>query len=348
MRLLSLSAAALLCAAPLLPLPLSAQQVAQNVSQKKALTQADWDRWRSIQNPTLSNDGKWAAYTLQPQVGDGEFVVRATTGTTEYRVPVGYIGRPNNVPGALRPPQQQLAGAGGRGGGGRFGAGGGPASPFSADSRFAFVIAQPNKAQVEAAQRAARGARAAGGPGGAAADTTGGPPSLVIVALADGKTATIAGVRSFRLPKENGKWVVYSVADTSRRVAGDSAARGGPGGGAAQGAQRGGAGRPGAARDRRQYGTAIVLRNLDTGAEQKIDDVLTYTFDDSAKVLAYTVVSRDSTKDGAYIRDLAKGTTQTLLAGRGNYRAFTFDKAQQQFVFTSASLTRERRSTTAP
>ena len=335
MRLLSLSAAALLCAAPLLPLPLSAQQVAQNVSQKKALTQADWDRWRSIQNPTLSNDGKWAAYTLQPQVGDGEFVVRATTGTTEYRVPVGYIGRPNNVPGALRPPQQQLAGAGGRGGGGRFGAGGGPASPFSADSRFAFVIAQPNKAQVEAAQRAARAARAGGGPGAAAADTTGGPPSLVIVALADGKTATIAGVRSFRLPKENGKWVVYSVADTSRRVAGDSAARGGPGGGAAQGAQRGGAGRPGAARDRRQYGTAIVLRNLDTGAEQKIDDVLTYTFDDSAKVLAYTVVSRDSTKDGAYIRDLAKGTTQTLLAGRGNYRAFTFDKAQQQFVFTS-------------
>ena len=86
---------------------------------------------------------------------------------------------------------------------------------------------------------------------------------------------------------------------------------------------------------RRQYGSAIILRNLDTGAEERLNDVLTYTFDDSAKVLAYTVVSRDSTKDGAYIRDLAKGTTQTLLAGRGNYRAFTFDRAQQQFVFTS-------------
>jgi len=37
-------------------------------------------------------------------VGDGKFVVRSTTGTTEYRVPVGYIGRPNNTPGGARPP----------------------------------------------------------------------------------------------------------------------------------------------------------------------------------------------------------------------------------------------------
>src|SRR5688572_30153216 len=140
MRLLSLSARALLLAA--LPLPVLAQQLAQNVSQKKALTQDDWDRWRSIQTPTLSNDGKWSAYTLSPQVGDGEFVVRSTTGTTEYRVPVGYIGRPNNTPGALRP---QGGGPGGGGGGSRFGQGNRPTSPFSADSRYAFVITQPNR-----------------------------------------------------------------------------------------------------------------------------------------------------------------------------------------------------------
>jgi hypothetical protein len=334
MRLSRSSASALLLAA------LPASLLAQSVAQKKPLTQADWDRWRSIQGATLSNDGKWAAYTLSPQVGDGEFVVRSTTGATEYRVPLGYISRPNNTPGALRPPQGGPGGGGG--GGGRFGFGGArPASPFSADSRFAFVIAQPSKEAVEAAQRAARanrgaGVGATGATGGAAADTTGGPNSLVIVTLADGKTQTIAGVRNFRLPKDNGKWLVYSAPDTSRRGAGaDTANRAGAAGRGGPGAARPGAGGPGAARDRRTYGTSIVLRNLDTGTEQKIDDVLTYTFDDSAKVLAYTVVSRDSTKDGAYIRDLAKGTTQTLLTGRGNYRAFTFDQKQQQFVFTS-------------
>jgi hypothetical protein len=154
MRLLSLSARLLIAA---LPFPLVAQQVAQNVSQKKALTQADWDRWRSIQNPTLSNDGKWAAYTLSPQVGDGEFAVRATSGTTEYRVPVGYIGRPNNVPGGLRPPQTGPGAGRGPAAAGRFGAAAAN-SPFSADSRYAFVIAQSNKAEIEALQRTWRAA----------------------------------------------------------------------------------------------------------------------------------------------------------------------------------------------
>ncbi len=47
-------------------------------AQKKVLTQADWDKWKAINSPALSNDGKWAAYTLIPQVGDGELVIRAT------------------------------------------------------------------------------------------------------------------------------------------------------------------------------------------------------------------------------------------------------------------------------
>src|SRR5947209_19618474 len=74
-------------------------------AQKKVLTQADWDKWKSINAPTLSNDGKWAVYTLIPQVGDGELVIRATSGSTEYHVPRGFIGRPNNIPGGLRGPQ---------------------------------------------------------------------------------------------------------------------------------------------------------------------------------------------------------------------------------------------------
>ena len=58
-----------------------------------------------------------------------------------------------------------------------------------------------------------------------------------------------------------------------------------------------------AAGGRRQFGSPLVLRNLATGAEERLSDVLTFAFDDSAKVLAYTVVSRDSTKDGAFLRN---------------------------------------------
>ncbi|MEA3247235.1 MAG: hypothetical protein U9Q74_13870, partial [Gemmatimonadota bacterium] len=72
-RRLSLAAAGLLSVA-----------TAAHAQSKRPLTQADWDRWESIASPTLSPDGKWAAYTVNPRVGDGTFIVRSTTGSSEY------------------------------------------------------------------------------------------------------------------------------------------------------------------------------------------------------------------------------------------------------------------------
>src|ERR1043166_1957605 len=128
----------------LIPAAASAQRA------KKPLTQADWDRWRSITSPTLSSDGKWASYTLTPQVGDGEFVVRATSGSTEIRIPVGYIGRANNVPRGLRPPSahggQPAQPVGGRGG-------------FSPDAKFAYVTVGAVRSVVDSVARAQAAAR---------------------------------------------------------------------------------------------------------------------------------------------------------------------------------------------
>ena len=158
-------------------------------AQKKALTQADWDKWKSINAPALSNDGKWAVYTLIPQVGDGELVIRSTSGSTEYRVPRGFLGRPNNIPGGLRGPA---------GGGPEEGEAVGPtATPaqITADSRFVIVSTQATQAEVE---RAPRGR-------GAATNRQ----SLAIVSLPDGKITTLPGVRSFRLARDNGTWLAY-------------------------------------------------------------------------------------------------------------------------------------------
>jgi dipeptidyl aminopeptidase/acylaminoacyl peptidase len=309
-------------------------------AQKKPLTQADWDRWEAIASPTLSPDGKWAAYTLNPRVGDGTFIVRSTTGASEYRVNLGYTNRDNNTPGFERgrggAPGGPPPGAGGRGG-----RGGGPSGlgPFSADGRFAFaMVTTPPRTVVdsaEAAQRASgntgRGGRA--GQGGRGAGPT--VSQLRVIRLADGNIETIDKARAFRLPDASGKWLAYSLADSAATdttgAAGGGTGRGGAGGRGG----RGGQGAPGATTARRTYGTPVVLRNLDTGTEERLADVSFYTFDDSARVLAYAVTSRDSTRDGVFLRDLAAGTTRTVMAGPGNYRAFTFDRAQQQFVFTS-------------
>jgi dipeptidyl aminopeptidase/acylaminoacyl peptidase len=309
-----------------LALPLNA--VAQ---QKKPLTQAEWDRWRSISGAELSPDGKWVAYTQNPRVGDGDFVVRSASGTTEYHVNLGFTNRENNTPGGERGRAGGGGGgAGGRGGRGGGGGGGAAAGPFSADGKYAFVmVTQQPQEEVERAARANTG-RGRGRGGGDAANANN-PSSLRIIRLADGNIETVAGARSFRLPEASGKWVVYSTGADSAASA-DSA--GGGGGRAGRGGGTGRAGGGGAAA-RRSYGNPIVLRNLETGAEERLADVSTYVFDDSAKILAYTVTSRDSTRDGVYIRDLSAGTTRTVLSGPGNYRSFAFDRTQKQFVFTS-------------
>ena len=61
---------------------------------RRAITQNDYDRWRSAQSPILSPTGDWAAWTEVPQVGDAELLVRETRGTRSARIPRGFIGRP--------------------------------------------------------------------------------------------------------------------------------------------------------------------------------------------------------------------------------------------------------------
>src|SRR4029079_17434305 len=130
---------------------------------------------------------------------------------TEYRVPRGFIGRPNNIPGGLRGP------AGGAGEGEPVGPNVPPAQ-FSADSRFVVVLTQLPRAEVERMQ-------ASRPPRGRAANTT--RTSLAVVSLADGKVTTVPAVRSFRLPRDNGSWLAYVPEDSA---AADSAPRAAPGG----------------------------------------------------------------------------------------------------------------------
>jgi dienelactone hydrolase len=276
-------------------------------AQKRALTQTDWDLWKSISGPTITNDGRWAVYSLTPQVGDGELVIRSTNSSTEFRIPRGYLGRPNNVPGGLRP----------RGGNPEEEPGGPTVAPaqVTADSRHALALTYPTKAEFDRASRDRRR--------GAAVTNR---ADLAIVRLADGSVTRIERVRSFRLPRSSGAWVAYAVADSSP---GDSSRAGaGRGAGVAGGAEANRSSGP-----RRRYGSTIVLRNLGTGAEERLGDVIDYAFDDSAKVFVYAVVSRSSANDGVYLRNLANGTKATLLSGQGDYSQIAIDRAGVQFAF---------------
>ena len=51
----------------------------------KALGHDDYDQWKSLRGTAYSEDGRWVAYELQPQWGDGELVVRQVDGDVVHR-----------------------------------------------------------------------------------------------------------------------------------------------------------------------------------------------------------------------------------------------------------------------
>ncbi len=261
---------------------------------KKAITQDTYDEWRSIQGATLSPDGKWAAYTLSPVIGEGELAVRSTVGSTEHRAPRGFTGRPQLMAAADSAAQFTAQ----------------PAQ-FSADSRFVAYLQYASRAEVERT----RGRRGVPQPSIA----------LGVLNVADGQITRVPRVRSYRLARNGGKYIAYLLEDTTTQRLGPNSANAGP-------AQTPAAS-PAA---RRETGTTLVLRELATGTETRIEGVTNYLFDENERWLGYTVASRDGTSDGAYVRSLAAANVMgTLLTGRGSYRSLAFDRNGTQAVFVA-------------
>src|SRR5690606_24609313 len=115
--------------------PLASAQTAGSANGKKALVPQDFDQWQSITGERLSDDGSWVAYSLVPQVGEGEVVVRSATAPTEYRHTRGYIGRPQLRPGAGRGPAFNAP------------------PPQFFGSQFVVFTIEPPQDEVEAARR---------------------------------------------------------------------------------------------------------------------------------------------------------------------------------------------------
>lgn len=257
--------------------------------ERKVLTQDTYDLWRSILQPTLSPDGRWAVYTLSPTVGDGELVVRATGGASEWRVPRGSTGRPlQSVSGQPFSPQ---------------------AAQVTGDSRHVVFLRYPTQGALDSAR--ARRARPADQP----------KTSLGIMSLADGRVTELEKVRAFAVARNGGRLVVY-------QPEADTAAAGG------RTAPRAGADSSARPARRKDSGSPLVIRDLATGTETRIDHVSAYELHENERWLAYARAGADSLNvDGVYVRDLTAGTETALKVATGNYRSLAFDEAGTQLAF---------------
>lgn len=63
------------------------------LAQKKPIDHSVYDSWESLGERILSNNGKWIAYTINVQEGDGRLVLQSTDGKSSMEVPRGYTAR---------------------------------------------------------------------------------------------------------------------------------------------------------------------------------------------------------------------------------------------------------------
>jgi hypothetical protein len=74
----------LICTICFLPL-LNAQ-----TENKKPLTTTDFAAWKVLDNPIISADGKYSAFEINPQKGDGNLVVKTIDSKKEDILARGY------------------------------------------------------------------------------------------------------------------------------------------------------------------------------------------------------------------------------------------------------------------
>jgi dienelactone hydrolase len=146
-----------------------------------------------------------------------------------------------------------------------------------------------------------------------------------VVDLANGRVTTLAEhVKSFRLPEDPVRVVAFLKGQEGQ--VGQEGRVG----------QVGREGQEGKARTKQHDpGTDLVVHDLASGREATIAEVAEYAVSKDGSGVAYSVSSRTPASDGAFLRRVADGSTKTLLAGQGTYKAFAFDAKAAQLAFVS-------------
>ncbi len=287
-------------------------QRAQQSGAKRALTHQDYDNWRGIQGQQISRDGKFVAYALIPQDGDGEIVVRNVSTSAEWRHGRGWRP-PAPTPDFSEPAAAQAF----------FNQMSRLTRPLiTADSRYAVFTVEPNKADVLKARKEKKKPE----------ETP--KNALGVMDLSNGQVTRIERVKNFQLPEDGSGFVAYLLEPKPEEKKDEKKPESAP-----AAAQPSTPATPPAKRPRekkKEYGSDLVLRNLANNSERTFADVLDYSYSKDAKSLIFAVSSKKEETNGVYV--VAPGTNAApaeLLAGKGKYSKITWDEDQTQCAFVS-------------
>jgi len=274
---------------------------------KRPLTHKDYDGWRIISGQHLSADGKFLAYAMFPEEGDGEVIVRNLVTGKDAHFPAGARPQPAAATEEGPPPEARSA-----------------TIIFSSDSKFVAFSVFPLKADTDKARKEKK-----------TADRMP-KDSMTIVELSSGKSTTVERVRSFAMPERAAGYLAYQKEAPDK--ADNAPADAKPLGGGDVEDQQGGRGGRGGGRAGRgpEFGSDLILRSLADSAERTFTDVAEFHLTDDGKQLVYAVAAHDTAKNGVFVATPGSGgAPAAVLDGKGKYSKLTFDENQTQMVFLS-------------
>jgi len=291
----------------LLPAAVALLSLAFAQTAKRPLNHHDYDGWKTISGQRLSADGKFLAYGVFPQEGDGEVIVRNLVTGKDQHEPAGARPAAEQSPvpeeGPPLPPR-------------------GVTFAFSRDSRKLVFSTFPTKAEVDKAKKEKKTAAQMPKDG------------MVILDLTSGKVTRVERVKQFAMPEKADGWLAYlreapeaPAAQPPKPAGGDADQQAGRGG-------RGAGGSAGPRGPRPEFGSDLVLRNLADSTERTFPDVVEFTFAEDGRQLIYAVSAHDTSKNGVFAaRPGASDAPAAVLAGKGKFLKLTWDEKQTQVAF---------------
>lgn len=229
-------------------------------NEKRKLTIADFDAWRSISGEILSADGSWLSYYLKPQHGDGELIIRNTDSYIEYTIPRGSA----------------------------------PVFGFE-DTSVIYTIVPPEDEY--------------GNPGKNIKNKLG------IFDIANQDTIVYDLLKRYTL-SENKKWLAVLVSDTTTQETEPDTIE-------VTNTKSG----------EKPERSVLILRNLITTDEVRIESVEEFSIDEQEHYLIYTVISDDHQVNGIYAKNLENLSIARLHNGIGSYKAITWDEPNERIAF---------------
>ena len=270
---------------------------------KKPLDHSDYEIWNQIRASNISNNGQWAFLSVSPDEKDTELRIKNTTTDQIHLVPRGASIR------------------------------------FTNDSQHLVAFIKAFKDSVKQAKRDKKK------PEESPKD------SLGIVSLTTGDIFKAERVKSFKIPKEGDGWVAYllekevakkdstkakkkkeeeSKEETEQKPEEETEPKEET---KPEETKKENKKDDKKKKRKKAEGTTLVLRNLQTSAETRYANVVSYAFIENGAWLIFAAASKDSTADGLYAIRTSTGDSTALLTGPGDYKKITYDEGNDHLAF---------------